>query len=48
MNMDSDLTLNPALCQRNIPIIIKTGGLLVVDKPWGVRMDGDFEVSSYV
>jgi hypothetical protein len=27
-----------------IPIILKSNGLLVVDKPWGVRMDGDFEV----
>ena len=27
-----------------IQIILKTDGILVINKPWGVRMDGDFEV----
>ena len=40
-HLNDDLSHN---FDGNIPIILKTAGLLVVNKPWGVRMDGDFEV----
>jgi hypothetical protein len=43
-NVNHDLSLNKDVHNMKIPIVLKTTGFLVVDKPWGVRMDGDFEV----
>ena len=34
--------------ELSLQVIFKSSGILVIDKPWGVRMDGDFEVSRHI